>query len=709
MKYFSALLTTLCPLFLFAAISAPILPLKSRVKSTVIPTETLRFLPLDTNKLDNFDYLDGVVISSNKGFTKIKESTVGLSILKPYLIENKITTNINSALEQVPGVVINDDQINIRNGSGWSYGAGSRVMMCIDDMPMITGDAGSVPFSFLPSEGISSVEVIKNAGSVLYGSSAVNGVVNMRSAPITTKAEGQMSMIGGLYDVPLGLQHSNKRRFLYGLHGFYREKIGRHSFSVNWNQLNDDSYRMGDFDYRVRMGWRYGYEPAFLPKLKLWLNGNIQRGESGSFLLWENDQKAYTAQNNAVTKNTGRRFYIDPILEWNGKWKHTFQNRYFEVRNDIDNGNPNNNQDNQSQYYYSEWRSSKNIGSHFNFTGGLVNSYTASQSPLFQGDHTARNHALYSQVSYKNSGWVGELGSRYEYFELDGKRREKPVFRAGINKQLGKATFIRASYGEGFRFPSMAELFTMTSTGNVSVLPNADLEPETSQNIEFGIKQGFKVRKSWGSYSGYFDVAYYRLNVQNLMEYTFNNWAPSGSFPIIGFKSVNVSPAHIQGFELESGGEIQFNKQQIRWFMGYTYSLPRVTDTSTLIRGTQLNYAQLASDPTSFMKYRNRHIIRADAEYRFKLYTLGLSYRYESGFENVDRIFLEDNVIMGVNNQFRNGAIDGHIFDLRAGMPVNENLDLMIQVRNLTQRIFMGRPADMTAPRLYQFQLTYTF
>ena len=663
----------------------------------------------DSNKLENFDYLDGVVISTNKGFTKIKESTVGLSILKPYLIENKITTNINSALEQVPGVVINDDQINIRNGSGWSYGAGSRVMMCIDDMPMITGDAGSVPFSFLPSEGISSVEVIKSAGSVLYGSSAVNGVVNMRSAPITTKSEGQMSMIGGVYNVPRELEFSNKSRYLYGLHGFYREKIGRHSFSVNWNQLNDDSYRMGDFDYRVRMGWRYGYEPSFLPKLKLWLNGNIQRGESGSFLLWQNDKEAYTALDNAITKNTGRRFYVDPILEWNGKWRHTFQNRYFEVSNDIENEDPNNNQDNQSQYYYSEWRSSKNIGRRFNYTGGLVNSFTRTQSPLFQGDHTSRNHALYSQVSYKNRGWIAEMGSRYEYFELDGNSRQKPVFRAGLNKQLGKATFLRASYGEGFRFPSMAELFTLTSTGNVSVLPNPNLEPETSQNIELGLKQGFQIRKEWGLFSGYLDASYYRLDVQNLMEYTFNNWAPSGSIPLLGFKSINVSPATIQGFELESGGDIRFYKQQIRWFLGYTYSLPQVNDTNALLNGTQLRYADLASDPTSFMKYRNRHIIRGDLEYRLNTYTIGLSYRYESGFENVDNIFLEDNVIMGVNQQYRIGQISGHVFDVRAGMPINENVDIMLQVRNITQQIFMGRPADMSAPRMYQFQLNYKF
>ena len=255
----------------------------------------------------------------------------------------------------------------------------------------------------------------------------------------------------------------------------------------------------------------------------------------------------------------------------------------------------------------------------------------------------------------------------------------------------------------------MAELFTLTSTGNVSVLPNPDLEPETSQNIELGIKQGFKARRSWGSFSGYFDAAYYRLDVQNLMEYTFNNWAPSGTFPVLGFKSINVSPARIQGFELESGGDVQFYKQQIRWFLGYTYSLPMVRDTNAIFAGTALRYADLASDPTAFMKYRNRHIIRADVEYRIKLYTVGLSYRYESGFENVDRIFLNDNVIMGVNQQYRSGQISGHVFDVRAGMPINEKLDIMVQVRNVTQQIFMGRPADMSAPRMYQFQLNYTF
>jgi len=137
----------------------------------------------------DFEFLEQVVVSNNKDLSKIKESTVGVSVIKPYLIQNRVTTNARTAFEQVPGLVVNDDQINIRNGSGWSYGAGSRVMVTLDEMPMLSGDVGSVPFSFLPVEIVDGVEVIKSAGSVLYGSSALNGVVNLSSEPISYRGK----------------------------------------------------------------------------------------------------------------------------------------------------------------------------------------------------------------------------------------------------------------------------------------------------------------------------------------------------------------------------------------------------------------------------------------------------------------------------------------------------------------------------------------
>ena len=85
-----------------------------------------------------------VVISAGKFEQKIEEITVSMEVISPSLIENKNTTNIQTAMEQVPGVNITDGQANIRGGSGWSYGAGSRVLVMVDDMPLISGDAGQV-------------------------------------------------------------------------------------------------------------------------------------------------------------------------------------------------------------------------------------------------------------------------------------------------------------------------------------------------------------------------------------------------------------------------------------------------------------------------------------------------------------------------------------------------------------------------------------
>lgn len=702
------------------------------------------------SEFTDFEYLNQVVVIVNKQNATLKESTVGVSILKPYIIENKITTNLGTALEQVPGVTINDDQINIRSGSGWSYGAGSRVMVTIDEMPMITGDAGSVPFSFLPIEGISSVEVVKSAGSVLYGSSALNGVINLKSSPIYAKPSANISLFYGLYDIPNSLKTSPKSKSIYGFNGIYSERIKQHSFAISWNQLNDDGYRMSSQDYRVRMNWRYFYQTKKLPNLKLGLNGSVQKGESGSFLIWESDKLGYTTQDSAISKTLGQRLFVDPYIEYTGsKWKHKLQNRIFTVKNDIDNGNPNNNQDNQSQYYYSEWKSNRSISwgklsnisteskdqsveqitntseksiprkQQLNLSLGIVNSLTNSQSALYEGNHQARNHAGYIQLSFKTKKLNLEAGSRYEYFNLDGKVRSKPVYRAGLNYQLSRSNSLRFSYGEGFRFPSMAELFTRTSSGNISVLPNPNLEPESSKSMELGFKQGFQLKKGGKKISGLLDLSIFNMDINNLMEYTFNNWKYANGGSNLGFKSINIGQVNIRGIEIESLGKWEATKsaRKVEWLVGYTYALPTISNPLDTIgygfdgfRNTPIIYKETLSDTSSnFLKYRNRHTFRADLQWSNQKFQLGLSYRYETGFENIDRIFLNDIFVNGAKKQFEQGKISGHIFDVRMGYKLSSNFKLNYLIRNATQQIFMGRPADMSAPRMHQIQINYRF
>ena len=95
-----------------------------------------------------------------------------------------------------------DGQASIRGGSGFSYGAGSRVLALIDGLPMISPDAGNIKWQFLPLENISQVEIIKGASSVLYGSSALNGIINFRTADATSTPNTQFFAETGIFGNP---------------------------------------------------------------------------------------------------------------------------------------------------------------------------------------------------------------------------------------------------------------------------------------------------------------------------------------------------------------------------------------------------------------------------------------------------------------------------------------------------------------------------
>lgn len=118
-----------------------------------------------------------VVVSANKRAQKIEEIPISIEVIKPTLIDHKGMVNLEQAVEQTPGVFTMDGQVSIRGGSGFAYGAGSRVMMLWNGLPLLSGYAGDAQWNAIPIEQASQVEVIKGASSVLYGSGALNGVI----------------------------------------------------------------------------------------------------------------------------------------------------------------------------------------------------------------------------------------------------------------------------------------------------------------------------------------------------------------------------------------------------------------------------------------------------------------------------------------------------------------------------------------------------
>ena len=57
-------------------------------------------------------------------------------------------------VDKLPGVAVVDNEPQIRGGSGFSSGMGSRVLILLDDIPFLRPDAGRPMWSFIPMEGI---------------------------------------------------------------------------------------------------------------------------------------------------------------------------------------------------------------------------------------------------------------------------------------------------------------------------------------------------------------------------------------------------------------------------------------------------------------------------------------------------------------------------------------------------------------------------
>ncbi|MEL7529759.1 MAG: TonB-dependent receptor plug domain-containing protein [Bacteroidota bacterium] len=126
---------------------------------------------------------DDVVITATKGFEqKQSDVTVSIQVVKPQSIDLQATTQVDKIIDQIPGVDNQDGQINIRGSSGYAYGVGSRVMVTLDGLPLLTGDAGTASLGLIPVDNIAQIEVLKGASSVLYGSAALGGVINVITA-----------------------------------------------------------------------------------------------------------------------------------------------------------------------------------------------------------------------------------------------------------------------------------------------------------------------------------------------------------------------------------------------------------------------------------------------------------------------------------------------------------------------------------------------
>ena len=244
-----------------------------------------------------------------------------------------------------------------------------------------------------------------------------------------------------------------------------------------------------------------------------------------------------------------------------------------------------------------------------------------------------------------------------------------------------------------------------------------------------GFKQGVKIGDNW---KGLIDVDGFINEYSNMMEFQFGVFNPAtnqkldpespdfgaqiseifssgyGINDIFGFSAVNAESARISGAEVSFNSQGKIKAVELTSLIGYTYMNPISMNRDSA-------YVSTFSDSGSnILKYRFKHLAKADVEAKWRGISLGFSMRYNSFMSNIDRIF-EDEISNGVYilpglKEYREKN-DGPnvVFDSRVGYEISEHYRVGLAVNNMLNAEYVTRPGDVQPPRNFLVQVQMKF
>ena len=836
---------------------------ETHVVSYVTPKVNVGLLPHN-------ELLDDVVVTAGRFEQRQTDVTVSMELLKPQALRNQAPTDLSATLQTLPGIDVVDKQPSIRGGGGWTYSVGSRCLVLLDGMSILNPKTGEINWNNIPLENVGQVEVIKGASSVLYGSSALNGIINVRTQRPGLKPETKLSIYTGIYDNYKNYYHTGSRLPLYvGAEASHSRRVDNFDITAAINLFKDEGYRQQSFNDRLRFGGGFTYHhPVPDGKyMNMGAKANYVGSQYGDFFIWRSPVQPIKS---SPLTNMGRKehnFNIDPFFNYDDTDKGishkvrarfalasdnltrpteapsltdiagnllpkinwaaltdeqqlgyinlmnllTTQSNWLDINKVLGDVLP------LKTYYdnddwiglinagkewaqkvcptatvndlndiigcvmdlmsdktatrpeltynaYVDYQFSKAWKSGVRLTTGVTWNHLTNTANI-TGTHHTDNVSVYLQYDHRIADRLSLcLGGRLEYYRMDSSYNEaniqigkwlcpvRPVLRAGLNWEIYKAGFLRASFGQGYRNPSITEKYARKDIGGVGVYPNHDLRAERGYSAEIGYKQLFK----FGRWSGYLDASAFYMEYKDMIEYQFglfdnsnfkmiNSMADAkamidamlsgtpGAGLGIGAQFVNVNRARIYGAEVSAAGKVDIQKEMVfNYMLGYTFTEPEDLDNSARV-ATEATYTdplqmKNKSNDSKYLKYRNKHSFKATLDYQYKWFSIGMNMNYKSKMLAVDYLMVDERVktekdlmdyIRTIIFGYENGETlhsywekhnkDYFTMDIRLGARIRERWELQFMVNNLLNTEYSYRPMALAAPRSYVCRLNYTF
>lgn len=646
--------------------------------SGVVPIEVfLRSVPIETEQ---------IVVTASRRAQDAREVPVSISVVTASALAARNIITMDDALRYVPGVNMLHDQVNIRGSSGYSRGVGSRVLLLLDGLPFLTGDTGEIHWETLPVGEIERIEVVKGAGSALYGSSALGGVINVLTRPLPDEPVFRFRMYSGLYDNPPyeEWRWSDKPRFTSGVFAGYADRIGSLQYLVSVGRMVDESHNENDTYHRWTVFAKAEYDLSEGSRLSMVFN-MLQRTH-GNFFWWKSLREATTPadiQRNGSVEGTRGNLSLGFRQTINERLFYVVKGMYFgNFWRDDSAGHVNN--ESNSHIFQGDVQVTYGISDRNILTVGFAGNVDQVQSNLF-GDHQGFGFAAYLQDEARLNGDLrATAGVRYDVQKasiLPVVGRISP--KLGLTLAVSDATTLRGSLGTGFRYPSIGELFVSSST-NVSqliILPNANLRPETSVTAEFGVSTRvtsfleFDGAVFWNEFRDLIEPSVKIKSIQLPGDTAESDRA------VVEFE--NVTKARIQGAEV--GFKISWWERVLTTDVGYTVLWPEDIEQKVIL------------------KFRPRHIVHTSIAWTAGDVRCSADYRFISRVDRIDdQLVLLAPIIHG---QYR---VPIHVVDVRGSIALSVwglPLQIGVNVNNALNYQYVELVGNLAAPRTFSLSI----
>ena len=554
-----------------------------------------------------------IIVTATRTDTTMAESVVATEVIGREQIELSGATTAADLFETHPGISIEQSFAGVAiRLQGLNP---EHVLVLIDGQRVIGRKDGAIDLSRYPVDWIERIEIVKGASSVLYGSDAMGGVINI----ISRKPTGHFSSdIYGSYGTPKDIDGSGSISVHHGaigsrVHGGYHTSPG---YDLDKTSISTDGsartmFHAGNItEIELTPDW------TLTPRVSYRQQDSRNISESGSGAVFDarNLSEEVQAALGSDTWLTGTsRLRVAAFSTW---YRDQFDN------NQRDSDALDSYQDTQEVLSQGSIQYDRSIGDHNAATMGVdVLNENMESDRLGPGQGKRNRIGLFLQNEWTTASTKPLVVLPGVRFDLDSQFGFYPTPRLAIRYQPIDTLALRAGIGWGYRAPSFKELlltFENPSAG-YRVEGSPDLKPETSQNMHMSM-EWTPTHTLWTS------LSVYRNDVHDLIDFaTFEDDVAGAP---IRYAYVNIEEAVTQGGEINASVE---PVDDLHLIAGYSYTDAFDVQTDLPLEG------------------RSVHRLTGHISHRFQQSGTGISLR---GAWNGPRPFYQDTDNDGEEERF---------------------------------------------------------